>query len=135
MAEKLKARGDDVKRHWNHFIGVLARRGLVSGVELAPKGYSYYLRGGVDVVRVGNAFITGDSAGLATRDLCEGIGPAISSGHRAAESIVEGTEYRLDDLTAYSSDIGLVQRLLERAFAGSRLRLPETRPVREAVGL
>ena len=106
MAEKLKARGEDIKRHWRHFLGVLARRGLVRDVELAPMGYSYYLRGGVEVVRVGNAFIAGDSAGLATRDLCEGIGPAVSSGHRAAASIVEGTEYRLDDLAPYSSDIG-----------------------------
>ena len=132
MAEKLKARGDDIKRHWRHFLGVLARRGLVRDVELAPKGYSYYLRGGVEVVRIGNAFISGDSAGLATRDLCEGIGPAVVSGHRAAASIVEGTEYRLDDLAAYSSDIGLVQRLLERAFAGGRLSPSKTLPVREA---
>ena len=123
MAEKLKARGEDIKRHWRHFLEVLARRGLVRDVELAPKGYSYYLRGGVEVVRIGNAFIAGDSAGLATRDLCEGIGPAVTSGHRAAASIVDGAEYRLDDLAAYSSDIGLVQRMLERAFAGSRLRL------------
>ena len=45
-----------------------------------------HLRGDVDVVRVDNAFITGDAAGLATRDLCEGIGPAIRSGQRAAAS-------------------------------------------------
>ena len=120
MAEKLKARGEDIKRHWQHFTRLLAHRGLVRGADLAPKGYSYYLRGDVEVVRLGNAFITGDSAGLATRDLCEGIGPAISSGHRAAESILEGTEYRLHDLAAYSSNIGFVQRFLERAFAGGR---------------
>ena len=132
MAEKLKARGEDIKRHWRHFLEVLARRGLVRDVELAPKGYSYFLRGGVEVVRIGNAFITGDSAGLATRDLCEGIGPAVSSGHRAAESIVEGREYRLDDLAAYSSDIGLVQRFLERSFAGGRLPPSKALPAQEA---
>ena len=37
MAEKLKSRGEDIKRHWRHFLGVLARRGLVTDVELAPK--------------------------------------------------------------------------------------------------
>ena len=132
MAEKLKTRGEDIKQHWNHFTGMLARRGLVEGAELAPKGYSYYLRGGVEVVRIGNAFITGDSVGLATRDLCEGIGPAVSSGHRVAESIVEGTEYRLDDLAAFSSNVGLVQRLLERAFAGGRLPPAKVLPAREA---
>ena len=134
MAEKLKVRGEDVKRHWSHFTGVLARRGLAAGAEFAPKGYSYYLRGGVETVRVGNAFITGDAAGLATRDLCEGIGPAIRSGHRAAESIVAGAHYRLDDLAAYSSDVGFVRWLLERAFAGGRLRATEGLPAKEAAG-
>ena len=59
----------------------------------------------------------------------KGSAPRFPAGHRAAESIMEGTEYRLDDLAAYSSDIGVVQRLLERAFAGSRLRIPDARPV------
>ena len=134
MAEKLKARGEDVKRHWSHFAGVLARRGLAVGAGFAPKGYSYYLRGGVETVRIGNAFITGDAAGLATRDLCEGIGPAIRSGRRAAESIVAGAHYRLDDLAAYSSDVGFVRWLLERAFAGGRLRASEGLPAKEAAG-
>lgn len=134
MAEKLKTRGEDIKRHWSHFTGLLARRGFATGAEFAPKGYSYYLRGGVDTVRIGNAFITGDAAGLATRDLCEGIGPAIRSGHRAADSIVSGAEYRLDDLAAYSSDIGFVRWLLERAFAGSRLRSSEALPAQGAAG-
>ena len=87
------------------------------------------------MVRVGDAFISGDSAGLATRDLCEGIGPAIVSGHRAAESIVKGTEYRLDDLTAYSSNVGLVRRLLERAFAGGRLPPSKALAAREAASV
>ena len=75
MAEKLKARGADIKTHWRHFTEVLRRQGFVVGADYAPRGYSYYLRGDVDVVRIDNAFITGDAAGLATRDLCEGIGP------------------------------------------------------------
>ena len=54
------------------------------------------------------------------------------SGHRAAASIVEGADYRLDDLAAYSSDIRFVQRLLERAFAGGRLAPSKMLPEREA---
>ena len=65
-------------------------RGLAPGAQYEPTGYSYYLRGNVEMVRRDNAFITGDAAGLATRDLGEGIGPAVRSGLRAARSIIEG---------------------------------------------
>jgi len=117
MATRLKARGDDIRRHWTHFESVLARRGLAPDAQMAPKGYSYFLRGEVKTVRIANAFLTGDAAGLATRDLCEGIGPAVRSGQRAAEVIVEGGEYRLDDLAAFSAERPWVRWTLERMFA------------------
>ena len=120
MAEKLKAKGDDIKRQWRHFIGVLDKRRLVTDVDYAPKGYSYYLRGDVEVVRVDNAFITGDAVGLATRDLCEGIGPAISSGHRAADSILNGSEYSLDAISAHSAEHAIVRKLLDYLFTKRR---------------
>ena len=87
-------------------------------VSYQPTGYSYYLRGNVETVRVGNAFIVGDAAGLATRDLCEGIGPAVRSGQLAAESIIDGRIYRLHDVVRYSAENRLVNRLLEYGFAG-----------------
>jgi flavin-dependent dehydrogenase len=68
------------------------------------------------VVRRDNAFITGDAAGLATRDMAEGIGPAIRSGKRAAQSILEGTTYRLDDVTGASLGGGWVSRGLDWAM-------------------
>ncbi len=80
-----------------------------------PTGYSYYVRGPLEV-RSGNAFLTGDSAGLATRDLCEGIGPAIRSGHRAALAIMSGTPYTLDDVTGASLGGGLISRSMDWAF-------------------
>ena len=73
MADTLKARGEDIKKHWQHFAGVLGKQKFVEGFDFAPKGYSYY-RAATSSVRIDNAFITGDAAGLATRDLCEGIG-------------------------------------------------------------
>ncbi len=88
----------------------------MNGGAYEPTGYSYYLRGNVEVVRLGNAFITGDAAGLATRDLCEGIGPAARSGQLAAESISTGCEYSLEQIGAYSSKHFLVRRLLEYMF-------------------
>jgi flavin-dependent dehydrogenase len=118
MAAQLKRGGDDIRRHWQRFTDQLRSESLVDGVALEPGGYSYYLRGNVDTVRIGNAFLTGDAAGLATRDLCEGIGPAIRSGQRAARSIVRGTGYRLHDLEAYSAGRGWVRWILNRMFAG-----------------
>ena len=65
---------------------------------------------------MGNAFLTGDAAGLATRDLCEGIGPAIRSGQRAAESILTGAAYSLAGLTGASLGGGLITRWMDWAF-------------------
>jgi flavin-dependent dehydrogenase len=116
MAERLKSGGDDIKRHWDHFAQGLRRRGFIDGAELSPKGYSYYLRSGVDIARLDNAFVIGDSAGLATRDLCEGIGPAVRSGLHAADAIALGTNYALDDVGAYSLPSNLARRALEYAI-------------------
>ena len=115
MAERIKRRGDDIKAHWARFTRELGRR-FTRGAEYEPAGYSYYLRGRVDVVRVEDAFITGDAAGLATRDMCEGIGPAVRSGVRAAQAILHGSAYRLDDVTGASLGGGLASRLLDFAF-------------------
>jgi len=115
MAQRLKARGEDIKQHWGHFARMLERR-LAPRAALAPTGYSYYLRGGVDVVRVDNAFIAGDAVGLATRDLCEGIGPAVRSGARVAASILTGAPYGLEDVTGASLGGGLVTRWLDWSF-------------------
>ena len=78
IATRLKQRGENIKEHWRHLASKLERQ---FGIPMPsdPTGYSYYIRGPLDVVRVGDAFLTGDAAGLATRDMCEGIGPAIRS--------------------------------------------------------
>ena len=80
---------------------VLERDGLVRGFAFEPRGYSYFLRGRVDTVRLGNAFITGDAAGLATRDLAEGIGPAVRSGQRAADAILGNTMLPPESIEVY----------------------------------
>ncbi|MBS0365560.1 MAG: NAD(P)/FAD-dependent oxidoreductase [Proteobacteria bacterium] len=113
IAQRIKARGQDIKQHWAHLTGKLGRE-LARGADFDPTGYSYFLRGKVDVVRIGNAFIAGDAAGLATRDLGEGIGPAIRSGQRAAQAILEGVEYRIDDVTGISLT-GIARSMFRRA--------------------
>jgi flavin-dependent dehydrogenase len=115
MAERLKRSGKDIRHHWSHFTGMLDRK-LANGAQYDPTGYSYFLRGKVDVVRVGNAFITGDAAGLATRDMAEGIGPAVRSAHRAAEAVLEGKPYDLDDVTGASLGGGFVTRVFDWAM-------------------
>jgi menaquinone-9 beta-reductase len=125
LAARIKKTGEDIKAHWARLASRLGG-GLTRGAHFDPTGFSYYLRGRVDVVRQGNAFITGDAAGLATRDLGEGIGPAIRSGIRAAQSILEGKPYELGDVTGLSvTSIG--RSMLDRAararvFPGERLR-------------
>lgn len=119
MAEKLKKRGRNVREFWQKFVARLKQRGLVSYEKYEPTGYSYYLRGNVDVVRDENAYILGDAVGLATRDMCEGIGPAVKSGILAARSITTGAEYSLAEIDKFSGG-GFASKILERKFVGSQ---------------
>lgn len=115
MATRLKQRGENIKEHWQHLTSKLERQ---FGIRMPsdPTGYSYYVRGKLEVARVGDAFLTGDAAGLATRDMCEGIGPAIRSGHLAAQAIVSGAEFGVDDVTGASLGGGLISRAFDCAF-------------------
>jgi flavin-dependent dehydrogenase len=124
MAERIKAGRRSIQEHWSLFTSRLGRS-LAKGAVYDPAGYSYFLRGRVDVVRRGNAFIAGDAAGLATRDMAEGIGPAVRSGLAAAEAILAGAEYRLDALTGASLGGGLASRLLDWAMTRGAGRATE----------
>jgi flavin-dependent dehydrogenase len=116
MAERIKRSDRDIKEHWSLFTGMLGQK-LAEGAQYDPSGYSYFLRGKVEVPRIEDAFITGDAAGLATRDMCEGIGPAIRSGFRAADAILDsGKTYSLDDVTGASLGGGIASRVLDWAF-------------------
>lgn len=117
MADKLKQQGGQIREHWRRFVDKLRRKNLVSYDNYNPTGYSYYLRGKTDVIRDGNIYIVGDAAGLATRDMCEGIGPAVKSGLLAANAIVTGTEYALEGLSQFTGT-GLGSHILERKFVG-----------------
>jgi menaquinone-9 beta-reductase len=115
MAQRLKQRSEDIWAHWRRFAEKLEPR---FGIRLPeePTGYSYYVRGPAERARVDNAFLAGDSAGLATRDLCEGIGPAIRSGLRAADAILLGHDYDLGDVTGASLGGGWITRLVDWGF-------------------
>lgn len=101
-ADKIKAFGGRLKDYWASFTKMLESERLVHDVEFEPTGYSYYLRGSVDVVRSGNAFIVGDAVGLASVDMGEGIGPAVHSAILAADAIANNSEYDLKKLARFS---------------------------------
>ena len=118
MASRLKARQDTIRPHWRRLTGALAARDLVAERTWDPGGYTYYLRPRHDTVRREQAFLIGDSAGLSTRDLCEGIGPAVRSGLLAADAIATGSDYTLAAVRAHSVKQSLVARALDWAFCG-----------------
>lgn len=102
FAENLKRSGGTLKNHWNALVKHLEESGLVTDHVYKPAGHSYTLRQKLTVGRSGNAFLVGDSLGLATLDMGEGIGPAIRSGQLAAEAILTGADYSVASIPCYS---------------------------------
>lgn len=117
MAGQLNKQGGNLHDYWRKFMMRLKKRGLVDCDGLRPSGYSYFLRGGVETACDRNAYLVGDAVGLATRDMCEGIGPAIESALLAARSIVTGSDYSLAGIAQLSGQ-SVISRHLERKFAG-----------------
>ena len=101
-AERFNVNNDSLKNHWNRLVEKLDRLGLVRGHDYRPKAHSYYVRQDLPEIRKGNAFLVGDSAGLATIDMGEGISPAIKSGLKVAEAILKGNRYNLNSISRYS---------------------------------
>lgn len=118
MAMQLKAKDGHLRDYWQAFVEKLRELGLVAYDDYEPKGYSYYLRDRLGCVSDRNAYLAGDAIGLATRDLCEGIGPAIRSGVLAARSIATGAPYSVEEIGRFSGT-GLASRLLERSFTAA----------------
>ncbi len=102
-----KGKKVNIKEHWDQLIKKLDRLGIVTNHEFKPKGYTYQTRDRVDHCRIDNAFIIGDAAGLATTDLGEGIGPAVESGFRAAESILDNTKFSLNSIYKKSDPVAM----------------------------
>jgi flavin-dependent dehydrogenase len=102
FVEKLKARQTTITQHWQWFVKELEERLLVKNYQFKPGGYTYYVRGGRDIVQRDRALLIGDAAGLATKDLAEGIGPAIKSGILSAEAIVSGKPLSVKSIQQYS---------------------------------
>jgi len=102
ISEGLRSPGKTIQNHWNRFVQKLSDLSLVKEYNFNPKGCLYYLRDGIKDVQIGNAFVIGDAAGLATRDLGVGIGPAVKSGLLAADAIINGKKYDASVIKKYS---------------------------------
>ncbi|HEY5644485.1 MAG TPA: NAD(P)/FAD-dependent oxidoreductase [Pseudomonadales bacterium] len=117
-AERLKRRGDEIRRHWRALVDDLLREALLADDPGEPGGYSYFLRSRHPQPRRGNAFVVGDAAGLATRDMCEGIGPAVASGLMAARAVLGREPFDLSRIPAHTLGQPLARRALDRLLTG-----------------
>ncbi len=86
----------DILYHWKIFTAELEKKGLIKKHDYKPEGYIYHLREKEAKYQIGNAYIIGDSAGVATTDLGEGIEPSIETGILCAEAIMKNKKLNLD---------------------------------------
>lgn len=119
IQKKLTDNNDNLKNHWHKFNQKIEELSLIKDHRYHPKGYAYYLRGGRDTVQIGNAFLIGDSAGLATTDMGEGIRPAVASALLAADAIISGKSYAVASIKTFSFIPGYLANILRFIFPKS----------------
>ena len=100
-----KKSGTNIHQHFQWFLEDLSQRGLLDATkatELNVSGYSYYLYANQGQIKQDNCFLIGDSAGLASVDLGEGISPSIESGLLAAGEIIGDRQYQKQAVSQFS---------------------------------
>ncbi len=100
--QRLRKQGKTLQQHWQRLIHKLESTGLIEGHEYKPLGYSYFRRYSDPELRRNNIFLVGDALGLATRDMGEGIYPAIQSGLLVGKAISSGKVYSIQSIPNYS---------------------------------
>jgi flavin-dependent dehydrogenase len=122
-AKYLRKSGTSIHDHFRAFLDDLVGEGRLdaaTAADLHETGHPYFLFTRDGEVRQDHCLLIGDSAGLATMDLGEGIGPAVESGLMAANEILGTGTYRKDSVTLFSLS-GVVQRVMR---AANRRHLP-----------
>ncbi|MBT6341313.1 MAG: NAD(P)/FAD-dependent oxidoreductase [Desulfobacula sp.] len=99
---KLKTSGKTIMDHWHEFTKKLQLLSLIHKPPQNPKGHTYYLHQKKQINQRENAFIIGDSAGLSTLDMGEGIHAAIASGLMAAKAIAGKKKFNPGSLSKFS---------------------------------
>ncbi len=103
--------------HFDYFIEKLKKLKLIHNFHLQPKGHTYYLRDNIKTITNDHACIIGDSLGLATKDMGEGIGPAIESGISASNWILYQQPITIHHISQYSiQEFGWKGKLLYSLF-------------------
>ena len=111
-----KKSGTKIHDHFQKFLGDLVRTGRLdadTAANLKETGHPYFLYAYEGEIKKDNCFLIGDSVGLASVDLGEGIGPAVESALLAANEILGEGLYSKGPITHYSFG-GLTQKLLKR---------------------
>ena len=111
-----KDKGEKIHDHFRAFLADLVADGeldAATAADLQETGHPYFLYSYKGDVKRDNCFLIGDSAGLASIDLGEGIGPAVESALMTAREILGTGIYRKQDITMFSFG-GMVGRLMRR---------------------
>lgn len=94
-----------IRDYFRWFLEDLVKRRLLdekTSQALKPSGYGYYLFAKQGEVKRDNCFLIGDSAGLASLDLGEGIYTAIESGLLVADEILGNSQYSKTTISKFS---------------------------------
>ena len=125
LATRLQARQESIGQHWDQLTGDLDAAGLVRNHAWAAGGYTYHCRALGETLQIDRALSCGDAAGLASRDMFEGFGPAIRSGLLAADAIIDGRPYDLGAIDPCSRPSlcphGIVHRALRTMMGDVRV--------------
>lgn len=100
-----------IQDHFQWFLDDLVRRDLLDAAtrqSIKPASHGYYLFSPQGEVRTDNCFLIGDSAGLASVDLGEGIAPAVESGVMVANEILGQGEYAKDRVSQFTYGISSI---------------------------
>jgi menaquinone-9 beta-reductase len=104
-SHSFKASQTHIRQHFQWFLEDLVKRRLLDEATragLTPEGHGYYLFSRQGEVKHNHCFLVGDAAGLASKDLGEGIGPAIESGVLAAREILGQANYGKATISPFS---------------------------------
>jgi flavin-dependent dehydrogenase len=116
-AKYFRSSGTKIHDHFRAFVADLVQENRLDAATaetLHETGHPYFLFTRSGEVKRDNCFLIGDSAGLASVDLGEGIGPAVESGLMAAREILGTGAYDKDAITVFSLS-GFVRSLARRA--------------------
>lgn len=123
LSSFFRQEGQNLHHHFRAFLDDLVRLRLLDAETagaLRETGHPYYMSAmePVDPTSTDHCYLIGDAAGFASRDLGEGIVPAIDSGLLAAGEILGGAPYTRAPIPTASIDFGPAQRFLIRGIHG-----------------